>query len=245
MSGNDRLRCALAAQGITTELLAERVGVDVKTSYRWVVKGTLPYPAHRRAVAAALTSDEAYLWPESLTAASVRDASSAELVAFYPDRAAVPAHLWTTLIGKARQEVNVLVYAGRFLFDTHPGFCQLLISQAQAGVRVRLAFGDPDSPQVAARGIEEGLDMALQVRAALDKARSLFGVEGIEVRLHATTLYASIYRADDDLLTNGHVYGAQAATSPVLHLRRLPGGQAYRHYAESFEGVWATARPIG
>lgn len=245
MSGNDRLRCALAAQGITTDLLAERVGVDVKTCYRWVVKGTLPYPAHRRAVAAVLTSDETYLWPESLSAAAVGDASSAELVAFYPERAAVPAHLWTALMGKARQEVNVLVYAGRFLFDSDPGFCQRLISQAQAGVRVRLAFGDPDSPQVAGRGVEEGVDMPLQVRAALDKARRLLGVEGIEVRLHSTPLYASIYRGDDDLLANHHVYGAPAATSPVLHLRRLPGGQTYRHYADSFEDVWATARPIG
>jgi 8-oxo-dGTP pyrophosphatase MutT (NUDIX family) len=36
--------------------------------------------------------------------------------------------------------------------------------------------------------------------------------------------YNSTDRFDDDLLVNAHVYGTPAAHSPVLHLRRLPGG---------------------
>jgi hypothetical protein len=42
---------------------------------------------------------------------------------------------------------------------------------------------------------------------------------------------------DDDLLVNAHVYGAPAAHSPVLHLRRLSGGQLFDHYQASFERV--------
>jgi 8-oxo-dGTP pyrophosphatase MutT (NUDIX family) len=48
----------------------------------------------------------------------------------------------------------------------------------------------------------------------------------------------SIYRFDDDMLVNAHVYGAPAAHSPVLHLRRLPGGRLVDHYQASFERVW-------
>jgi hypothetical protein len=46
---------------------------------------------------------------------------------------------------------------------------------------------------------------------------------------------------DDDMLVNAHVYGAPAAHSPVLHLRRLPGGRLFDHYQASFERVWEQA----
>lgn len=44
-----------------------------------------------------------------------------------------------------------------------------------------------------------------------------------EIRLHDTPLYNSIYRFDDDMLINTHVYGILAAYTPVLHLRRVDG----------------------
>ena len=68
---------------------------------------------------------------------------------------------------------------------------------------------------------------------------------GIELRTHATTLYNSIYRFDQDLLVNGHAFGAPAAQSPVLHLRRVPGGRAWDHYMRSFEEVWKIADLVG
>jgi hypothetical protein len=57
--------------------------------------------------------------------------------------------------------------------------------------------------------------------AYLDEA---IGIPGVELRLHTTTLYNSIYRFDGDMLVNAHAYGSPAAQSPVLHLRHLPGG---------------------
>jgi hypothetical protein len=54
--------------------------------------------------------------------------------------------------------------------------------------------------------------------------RALLDVPRIEVRAHATTLYNSLYRFDQDLLVNTHAYGAPAGLSPILHLRRVPGG---------------------
>ncbi len=67
---------------------------------------------------------------------------------------------------------------------------------------------------------------------------------GVQVRLHDTTLYASIYRSDDTLLANVHAFGAPAAQNPVLHLHRVPGGRVFDHYMASFDRVWTGARPV-
>jgi len=63
-------------------------------------------------------------------------------------------------------------------------------------------------------------------------------LDGCEVRLHSTTLYASIFRYDDEMVINPHAYGSPATANPCLHVRRLPGGPLFDHYAESFERVW-------
>jgi transcriptional regulator with XRE-family HTH domain len=63
---NERLRSCLAAAKLTTSDLAAHVGVDVKTVERWIIKGRVPYRAHRTATAALLRTTEAYLWPDVL-----------------------------------------------------------------------------------------------------------------------------------------------------------------------------------
>jgi len=55
-------------------------------------------------------------------------------------------------------------------------------------------------------------------------------VEGCEVRLHSTTLYASLFRYDDEILVNPHAYGEPGSANPVLHLRRIDGGSVADHY---------------
>src|SRR5215211_1377824 len=75
------------------------------------------------------------------------------------------------------------------------------------------------------------------------RAEQLIGVPGIEIHLHRTTLYNSIYRADDDLLINAHMWGVNAYSAPVTHLRRLVAGSLFDTYAASFEAVWAASEP--
>jgi hypothetical protein len=65
---------------------------------------------------------------------------------------------------------------------------------------------------------------------------------GVELRLHDTILYNSIYRADDDLLINAHVYGRPAAHAPVLHLRRSRDNGMAATYIASFERAWCESR---
>ena len=144
----------------------------------------------------------------------------------------------------ADEHVDVLVYSGMFLADD-PGILRLLRDKLDAGVKVRIALGDPDGPEIAQRGLDEGIDdaMAAKVRNAMVLYRPLLAADGFELRLHSTTLYNSIYRADDEMLINCHVYGVPAANSPVLHLKKVAGGDMITTYAESFEAVWSRSRP--
>ena len=64
----------------------------------------------------------------------------------------------------------------------------------------------------------------------------------VEIRFHDTPLYNSIYRFDDEMMVNTHVYGVLAAYTPTLHLRRIDGAY-FNTYVESYERVWASARP--
>ncbi len=94
-------------------------------------------------------------------------------------------------------------------------------------------LGDPSSALVAQRGEEEGIGpgtVAAKVRNALSFLRPLAEQGLIEIRLHDTTLYNSIYRVDDQVLVNAHVYGNTAACAPVLHLRKVSGGSLVTTY---------------
>jgi lambda repressor-like predicted transcriptional regulator len=243
---NERLRAALLEKGVSITDLANAIQVDPKTVERWITKSRAPYRKHRYAVASYLGTEETYLWPEALTREQVASASESEIVTVYPHRWAVPRDVWGRLFETASEEIGVLVYSGLFLADD-TGIVRMFGEKADAGVRVRILLGDPDCAEVAQRGQDEGIDdgMAAKIRNVLVLYRSLRGRENVEFRFHATVLYNSIYRADDQFLVNTHVYGVPAGNAPVLHLRRVIGGDMVATYAESFERVWDGARPIG
>ncbi len=245
MSTNERLRGSIASAGLRPADLAEAIGVDAKTVERWITKGRMPHRTHRVAVAHRLEVDEAYLWPDVLTAPATQSASAAELLELHPSRSAVPADLWRQLITGTREALDVLVYAGTFLFEQYD-LTATIQEKAVAGVRVRILLGDETAPAVKLRADEEGTAGGLQGRIQLHRRylRDVLGMHGVELRNHGTTLYNSIYRFDQDLLVNGHVFGAPAAQSPVMHLRRVPGGRMWDHYMRSFEEVWKIADPV-
>jgi len=229
---NERLRIAIAAAGLTLNSVAQEVGVDPKTVARWITQDRTPHPRHRRAAAALVRAEETYLWPALVTEKAAQSAAAAELVTLYPYRGAVPGVLWMLLAEAAQHSIDVLAFAGLFLWDGHPDLPVLLATKAKAGTRIRIALGDPDSQALRLRGEEEGIHEALsaRVRISLTYLRQAMETPGVEVRLHGTTLYNSIYRFDDQVLVNSHAYGAPAAQSPVLHIRYLPGGRLFSHY---------------
>jgi transcriptional regulator with XRE-family HTH domain len=241
---NERLRAALLQRGVTPNELAESGGVDPKTIERWI-GGRIPYRRHRYRVASKLGIDEAYLWPGALAAEQVASASESEVLVLYPHRWAVPRDVWGQLFDSAEDEIGVLVYSGMFIVDD-PGLLALFRAKATQGVKVRILVGDPDSAEVAARGELEGIAEALasKIRNAIVLYRPLAGIEGVEIRMHSTVLYNSLYRADGEVLVNSHVYGFPASQAPVMHLRQVAGGTMVSTYLESFERVWSQACPL-
>jgi hypothetical protein len=230
--------------GTTTSDLALCCGVDVKTVERWLTLGRIPHRSHRWDAARRLGADEAWLWPQATS--PPRDAATtSELVRMYPHRAAVPRETWLRLMAEARQDITVLVMSGTFYAQAQPGVGRLLADASARGVRVRLCFGSPLSDAVAIRDREEGLGgtLAAKIRSALTYYREAAAAGDVEMRLHSCTLYASLFRYDDEIMVNPHVWGEPGSANPVLHMRRLDGGQVAAVYMHSFERVWDTAKP--
>jgi hypothetical protein len=217
--------------------------VDPKTVRRWL-HGRVPYGRNRAALADLVGVAVADLWPDAGGPLAVRSRPE-EMGTVYPHRWAVPRETWSQLFGSAEREIGILAYSALFLAED-AGILRILHEKARIGVTVRIALGDPDSPHVSERGTEEGIGdaMAAKIRNALALYHPLGEADNVEIRLHRTVLYNSIYRADDQLLVNQHAYGIPAAHAPVFHLRKTNGGDLVTAYLESFHRIWAGATPL-
>jgi hypothetical protein len=235
------LRRALASVGLTHADVAARLGVDPKTVERWCT-GRVPYPSNRAALADLTGWPEHDLWPDAVQPTGA-EPTGGEVIITYPHRFAVPSETWRYHFARAEHEIGILVYSGLFLAED-AGVVRILGDKAHDGVSVRILLGDPDSPEVTQRGADEGVGdaMAARIRNTLVLLRPLVDVPGVEIRLHRTTLYNSIYRADEDLLVNPHIYGQPASTAPIHHVRRAGDGTLAATYIESFERVWNSAQ---
>jgi hypothetical protein len=164
-----------------------------------------------------------------------------QVVAFYPHRADTPKRLWMDLLIGAQEEINLFANASLFLPEENPEAIEIINNKAASGVRVRILLGDPAHPTMELRGREERLFDAIpgRIRMALAYYRPLVDIDGIEFRLHGTSLYNSIFRYDDQMLVNQHVYGTYGYLAPILHLRKVPSGDLFETYMRSFELVWS------
>ena len=204
----------------------------------------MPYPHNRAAIAELVGAHEAELWPDAggLFAARARPD---ELGTVYPHRWVVPREVWVRLFGSAERDIAILAYSALFLAED-AGILPILADKGGTGVTVRIALGDPDGPHAAQRGEEEGIGDAMpaKIRNALALYRPLGTVRNIEIRLHRTVLYNSIYRADGQFLVNQHTYGIPAAQAPVFCLCDAGGGEMAALYLDSFERVWTSSAPL-
>jgi hypothetical protein len=239
---SELLRQALADSGRSEREVAAELGVDPKTVRRWV-DGRTPYPRHRSRLSALLRVPEDELWPDLAFNQAMPRTPAPTIVATYPHRWTVPRETWRQLFRSARDEIGILAYAGLFLAEDL-GILRTLADQGRSGVTVRILLGDPDSAEVSERGDTEGVGdaMAAKIRNSLVHYRDLIRTNGVEIRLHSTTLYNSVYRADNDVLINPHIYGMAASRAPVLHLRQVEGGDMASTYLDSFESIWRAAK---
>ena len=239
---NETLRRALLRARLSEDDVAARLQVDPKTVRRWL-EGRVPYPRYRWVLSGLLDADEADLWPEVRAAIAARS-RPAEIKAVYPSRHAVPRETWLSLFGSAEREIGVLACSGLFL-AREPGVLDVLADRARDGLRVRICLRGPDGPVNAEDSAEEGASEVDTV--GLREAIGLFGKlrdrRGVEIRLHRTTLYNSIYQADDQLLVSQHAYGIPGVRAPVLYLRSADG-DLVATYLDAFERIWTGALPL-
>jgi transcriptional regulator with XRE-family HTH domain len=244
---NDRLRDALLAARLTPEDLAADLDVNPKTVERWITQSRVPYPQFRHRISVLAQKSESYLWPNSLSPRRRAEVSESEIVQVYPYRADVPDELWARLFENAVDNISILVYSGFFLPEQHKSQIELLRQKADDGAAVRLLLGDPDSAQVALRGEEEDIGDAIAAKirnVLLAYYASFASYPGINIKLHSTTLYNSIFWFDDDMLVNTHAYGVPAHFAPTLHLRHLSSGTLFQTYARSFDRVWDQTQKV-
>ncbi|MCD2197682.1 XRE family transcriptional regulator [Actinomycetospora endophytica] len=223
--------------------------------HRWQAGGlkSLPYPHHCQVLEVmfpGFTAGELFTLVDGSAAVVPRQRSAdadaelgSVLVECYSSRNAVPRALWDQLLDGARERVDVLVYVGMFLTE-NPALLPSLRAKGAAGAQVRLLLGDPLSRQVTRRSLDEGIGknaITAKIKNALAFFRKIADEPGIEIRCHGTTLYNSIYRYDDQMIVNPHVFGAPAPHAPAMHLRRETATELFDTYADSFGRVWESA----
>lgn len=239
---NQALRSAMMAAGLQQLDLASRLEVDPKTVDRWLA-GRLPHPSNRTAIAKLLGREEGELWPHGDADRRMRHRD--EVRSVYPHRWAVPREVWVRHFGRAESEISILVYSGLFLAED-AGIVKLLGDKASSGVLIRMLVGDAESAEVGQRGADEGIgdSVASRIRNALALFRPLAELENVHLRLHGAVLYNSLFRSDDELLVNPHIFGISGSNAPLLHVRRTDDGSMVSTYLESFERVWSSARDL-
>ncbi|RDI63936.1 hypothetical protein DFR76_109276 [Nocardia pseudobrasiliensis] len=222
-------------------MLAKAVGVDVKTVNRWLA-GRVPHQRTRLAVASVLSESETNLWPQTRPDLKAGSPATAEVLGAYGHRADIPHELWTSLLLGATEQVDIIGYAYPFVFELLPDAAEVVAEKCRNGIRVRLAFADPDCSHVIERDDLEQMHGTLpgRIRNALSMLGPLTTASGCEVGLHTTHLYNSIFRFDDQMIVTPYLVRARGYQHPALHLRRLSPHGIFASFADQVEQVWET-----
>lgn len=239
---SERLRRALNDADLDVDDVARAVGVNHRTVQRWIA-GRVPYPRYRRAIARLVKSEESELWPG--VASPGAGTSTSEIINVYSSRAEVPPELWQHMLKRGRREVDLLGSALLYLFEGDPGFVEFLWTTP---CDVRIALADPNSTMVAERDEELGLGGTLAPRIGASirvlRRRRIKELEGgsLDLRLHSTPMYCSLFRVDDEMLVTPHLYGRPGRIdTPVLHIRRREQFGIFTSYVLHFEDVFYKA----
>lgn len=241
---NERFRATLLDSDYDERSLAAELGLDPKSIQRWITREVTPRRGTALRAAKVLGVSPLWLWPN--LEMDRQAASQAEIVTLYPHRSEVPRRLWLDLLATARKRVWLYANASLFLPEDNPESIEILRKKADNGADVRILMADPDSELCVRRGREERLfeGIPARVRMALSYYAPLVGTNGIDFRLQSETLYNSIFVYDDDMLINQHVYGMYGYMAPILHLRRMEGGDFFDMYIRSFDRVWDVSSEI-
>jgi len=242
---NDVLRRALSEAKLTERQLAERVGADPATVSRWVAdEHRVPQQRLRWRVAEQLGCDEVALWPAAARAA-LKLGPDKEIRAVFPTRFAIPTSLYRQVLADATREIALCAYSYYGLWNRVPDLSEILRGKAEAGCRVRVTVGDPDSPMT--RRLEEVDPEPLAWASAIEFSRRTLEplADVVEVRRTDLTWGRSVYRFDDEAMVCLHVVPLPEASYPYLHLQRRQNDGIFDQVAvRHVEALWEAAGPV-
>ncbi len=250
---NTNLIQAMDRKGYTIARLAKDTKMHVKSVERWRSGKGQPYPQMRITVAELLETPPDKLWkytaeqvPADETPSVLADTHVPFSPTLYASRTQVPITVWHDHFADADRRIDVLVFAATFLFDTLDGFTTTLTQAAGRGVQVRVLVGDPNGDNMALRGEEEGIGESVKARShnSVELLRPYATTSGLDVRTHETTLYTSIFRVDDDMIINFHIYGSPGRNNPVMIFSRSQEPRLWATLEEAFDRVWDNAKPL-
>ncbi|BAX97341.1 hypothetical protein MSTE_02025 [Mycobacteroides stephanolepidis] len=250
MVPNERLKAKLRERGLSQAQFARRVGVELKTVRRWLANADASVREdNAREAAKVLHCTPHDLWPTKFApeATPVRhDAPVPFSPTVYASRTQVPLAVWHDHFAAAQNGIDILVFAATFLFDTLDGFTTTLTDAAGRGAQVRFLVGDPHGDNMALRGEEEGIGESVKARShnSVELLRPYTATSGFNVRTHQTTLYNSIFRVDDDMIINFHVYGSPGRDNPVMIFSRSQEPRLWATFERAFAQVWDDAQPL-
>ncbi|MRH90007.1 XRE family transcriptional regulator [Nocardia sp. SYP-A9097] len=240
-----RLESAMLRAQLDSVALAAAVGVDVKTVNRWLT-GRVPHRRTRVEVARVLSESEDVLWPQTRPDLVAGAPATAEVLAAYAHRAEIPTDVWTSLLLKANETIDIVGYAYPFVFELMPDAADIVAAKCRNGVRVRLGFADPDCAHVLERDTLEQMGGTLpgRIRNALSMLGPLTEAPGCMIGLHSTHLYNSVFRFDDEMVVTPYLIRARGYQHPALHLRRLSKHGIFASFADQVEQIWGTVTPL-
>lgn len=235
---------AMADAGMTRAALAKAVGVKPVTVRRWIEGRASPQEANANDAARALGTTKAALWPSQWPNLHPPSTGTVPLSA-YSARSDIPQSVWVKHFRQAQRHIDLLFYGGTFLFDAVKGFPEAIEYAAAQGAQIRVLIGDPDGVQVPIRGREEqlGPSLAGRCRMAIQHFSTL-QIDTLEIRLHDTPLYTSLFRSDDALIANPHVLARPASNNPCLVIDAHDHPGLWDTYSHLFERVWSSSRQL-
>lgn len=239
------LALALIQSDMTREQLAAALDVHVNTIYRYVKGERRPRADMRQRIAELVGQTEPVLWPELTIAATASDHGS-EVVDMWRRQADIPVTVWESLISGAERAVDVTAGSGLLPLEMNPDIGRIFASRPDLVVRVCLRAPDPDDVHLQWNDETEGMGgtLAGRISQALTMwQQNLAGVNNAQIRTYSGPMLYSIFRFDDQMILNTHLYGVRGIHAPAWHLSRLDSEGVFDRYAENFDHLWQTSQP--
>jgi transcriptional regulator with XRE-family HTH domain len=251
MIPNEALRERVRGRKLSDRRFADAIGVSVKTVHRWLADvdyRVREENARRAAEVLGCTPDD--LWPQQYSASVGIRSPAGGVKPFtptvYANRSQIPISLWQHHFDDAQHSIDILVLAATFLFDTVDGFVDMLTDAAGRGVAVRVLVGDPDGASMILRGQEEDIGEAVVARrrTTVELITPRATTPGLQIRTHQTTLYTSMFRVDDDMIVNFHIYGSPGRNNPVMVFAQADQPRLWATFDQAFNRIWDNAKPL-